>query len=331
MYMKNVDQVYIEVASKLISKLRTLGETRIIAALGFILAFRKTDSMKKLSNSIPILAKYQILELDSLNTIRLSDISNMDDRTIISIVDIINSIPNLDRATLFEQIILAYASTEGRGIEMFYQPKELTYLVSELLKEKSIQSLYNPFAGSASYQLIEKGLKCYSQEINKDTWLIGKIRLFLNDIPNYFEHTDSIQNWAGDSKSFDAIVATPPLGLRLVNNSSTSDNNLRFKHKQLESWFIEKSINSISQDGIVISVVPLSFLTQASSTDFREYLLKEHYIKKIIELPKNLFSTIGIATALVVLTRTPNDTVVMVDAKSFCKQEGRQNVLLYKE
>ena len=330
MDMKNIDKLYTTAASKLISNMRAFDETRVIAPLGFILALSKKDSLNKLSSNSELVIQ-ESLNLDSSHTIRLSDVCRMDNSSVASILDIINSIPNLDYAKLFEHILSAYASTEGKGADLFYQPEELTSFVSEILKDKKIQSLYNPFAGAASYQLVEKDLQCYSQEINKDTWLIGKIRLFLNDIANHFSCEDSIENWAGDKQKFDAIVATPPFGLRLYNGSSASNDSLRFKHSELENWFIEKSMNSLSTNGTLVTIVPLSFLTRSNIKDFRQYLLSEHYIQQVVELPKNLFSTTGIATALLVLTCKPNGAVMMVDAKSFCKQEGRQNLLLYKE
>lgn len=331
MYMKNIDQVYTDVARKLISNIRTLGETRVIAPLGFILALSKKGSLNEFSSTSSELIIQEALVLDSSHTIRLSDVCKMDNNSIAAILGIINSIPNLDCAKLFEQILFAYASTEGKGAGLIYQPVELTSFISELLKDKKIQSLYNPFAGVASYQLVEKDLQCYSQEINKDTWLIGKIRLFLNDVPNNFTCADSIENWLGNQQKFDAIVATPPFRLRLHNDSEASNDNLRFKHRELESWFIEKSMNSLSTDGTLATIVPLGFLTRDNIKDFRQHLLKDHCIQQVVELPKNLFSATSIATALLVLTRKPNDAIMMVDAKSFCRQEGRQNLLLYKE
>ena len=332
MYMKNIDQVYTATASKLISNMRALGETKVIAPLGFILALIKTGSLNEFYSASSEIVMQKTLVLDSSHTIRLSDVCSMDNNSIASTLDIISSIPNLDCAKLFEQILFAYSSTEGKGVDLFYQPEELTSFVAELLKVKKIQSLYNPFAGAASYQLVERDLQCYSQEINKDTWLIGKIRLFLNDVPNNFTCADSIENWLGNQQKFDAIVATPPFGLRLHNDSEASNDNLRFKHRELESWFIEKSMNSLSTDGTLVTIVPLGFLTRNNIKDFRQHLLKDHHcIQQVVELPKNLFSATGIATALLVLTRKPNDAVIMVDAKSFCRQEGRQNLLLYKE
>ena len=63
-----------------------------------------------------------------------------------------------------------------RGGE-FIQPRELTELVLALVKEKGCKTIYNPFAGMASYGLADFDCSYYGQEINRSIYNIAKMRL----------------------------------------------------------------------------------------------------------------------------------------------------------
>ena len=64
----------------------------------------------------------------------------------------------------------------GFGQSEYSQPHSLTKLVSALISSTGCKSMYNPFAGTASYALGFNGAY-YGQEINEDVHNIGLLRL----------------------------------------------------------------------------------------------------------------------------------------------------------
>ncbi|MDD2494380.1 MAG: N-6 DNA methylase [Tissierellia bacterium] len=331
----NIDQLYYGIANQLLQRMLFVGNKNIVGMLGFIIGLLKQG---KLTDSRYIdyfqTAFYQELELDSVNHIALSDVCDVMPTTsnILDIVRTINYIADVDYAKLFEAIIIIYSSEEGRKHGEFYQPKEITRLVTSLLKNKDVRSVYNPFAGIASYQLSNVNVDYYSQEINRNTWLIGKIRLMLHDVKSDFMCEDSIELWKGNTQTFDTIIATPPFAFTLNQNSHLKK-SLQFEHKYLDSFFIEKSLNSISENGSVIAVAPLRFLqdTRSNELKFKKHLVSNYFIKKVILLPRNIFYGTSISTAVVELTLTPNVNVMMVDGTSLYKVYGSKNVLQYEK
>ena len=215
----------------------------------------------------------------------------------------------------------------------YYQPKEVSLLVDSLLPNNA-KLVYNPFAGVASYQIANISRRVYGQELNQTTWLIGKIRLLLNDISNNdYSNENSLLNWLGNSMQYDAIVATPPFQL-LLNNKypMLEESNLRFKHKTVEGLFFERAINSMNDNCTVIGLVSIKFLynSATSSTNFKKYLVKEGLIKKIILLPSNIFYNTSIPSAIIVLSQHYSERILMVDASSCVITDKRKNIVDYK-
>lgn len=331
----NKDIQYTDIARMLIQQIHIGGNKNIIAILGFFIGLLKQGKLVDSYNLDSYSSAYdQVLNLDSFNVIRLNDVCDILPRkdNILSIVRTIGSISDLDHAKLFETIISIYASEEGKKQDGFYQPQEVTHFITNLLlKTGDIKSVYNPFAGIASYQLDNASTRYYSQEINRNTWVIGKIRLLLNDIESDFICEDSIDSWEGDKRKFNAVIATPPFGMRLRHMPDSLQYSLRFKHRDVDGMFLEKSLNSITENGTIISVIPMGFLWANHEQSFREYLVNNGFIQKIIVLPSNIFYNTSIPTAVIQLTRSPNEGIVMIDGGFLLKKEGRQNVLQYKK
>lgn len=230
-------------------------------------------------------------------------------------------------------MIISEQASQAGGFEgMYFQPKEVAYFVTSFIKEREVHSVYNPFAGTASYQIDNRYTRFYSQEINRGTWIIGKIRLLLNDIgSDYYLCEDSVEKW--QRIKFDTVISTPPFGGKIEQNRYFHTSGQYFSHREYDSFYIDYALNSITPDGIVISIIPLSFLFRSGSyaQQFKSHIVNNGYIQKVILLPSNIFYGTTLKAAVVVLTKTPNNGVIMVDGSNFFKKEGRLNVLEYKE
>lgn len=337
MNFENREQEYKNMAMHLIQSLYMSG-SNVIATIGFFIALSKKG---RLFNYMDI-AKFdyiynETIQLDHDIAIGLYDVCGMVplNSTVLEIVRVMDSIPDIDHARLFEEVIAIYASQEGRKREAFFQPKELTHLVSYILKENDVKCVYNPFAGIGSYQLDNKDVCYTSQELNRDTWMIGKLRMFINDIFSDYTCEDSILKWTGENRKFDAVVATPPFKMPLSKEQESVLywEDLGFRHKTAETLYFSRAITSIKEGGVVIGVVPSSFLfdTSFSARGFRQYLIENGLVREVIQLPANTFNATAISTAIVVLSKSSQNQIRFIDASECYTKKGKSNILDWKQ
>lgn len=297
-----------------------------IGIIGFILVALKQGRIN-LSNVHSILK--DSIQIDDKQNIHLGDCVKQLPSTemIILIFNQLNKIENLNYASFFENILSIYVSDSGIKYAEFGQPIEVTKLISRLALDKKIETAYNPFAGYASYPIENPNIRFCSQELNHHTWLIGKIRLFLNDLNSEdYLCEDSIDNWKGDFNKFDLVVSTPPFGMPIRKQNKLSF-GVEFKHKIIEGYIIEKSLGSIKVDGMAEIIVSPRFLFDKMENDFKEFLISSSFLHSIILLPPNIFSNTSIQTAVIKITKSHNDGVIMVDGTSFYKKGRDRNIL----
>ncbi len=334
MFIENRDKFYEQVAWDLFNTLSSYGmgnDPRVTSVIGFFIVLCKNNSLcindyTYVSNSMNSLC----IELDSDTNIKLEDICNvkLSNNAIQRIIHIIKSVDDNSLVDLFENVISIQFTSSFNG--QYSQPKELTYLVNQLIIKAGAHTIYNPFAGIASYQIGNKSAQFISQELDRNTWIVGKIRLHLYGIQSKYTNEDSLVNWCGNKYSLDAIVATPPFAGSLSNEQkSTLYWDRTLNHTDIGSMFIDKAINSISNGGIVISVVPIGFLFRGGSTSkLRRFLIENRYLETVIALPHGTFKPYaGVSTAILVLSKKENNYVKFIDATSLCSQTKRANKL----
>ena len=334
MVIENQNSVYRKMANALIESLSAsgLGNSGIIGAtIGFFIALSKKHNFRD-SNYIYICDDiYNLfLEIDIDVNIRLRDICSikLENDTIWRIIDIIKSVDDKALVDLFEEVISLQFTSSFNG--QYYQPKELTHLVNQIVNKADVRTIYNPFAGIASYQIDNKYVQYISQEIDKNTWIVGKIRLFLHGIHAEYFNEDSLMNWYGDINRFDAIVSTPPFGGALTNlQKSLLYQDMGVNYSDIGAAFIDKAIKSISAGGLVVSIVPMGFLfRQGRESSLRQFLVDNKYIEAVIALPNGTFKPYaGVSTAIIVLSKRENTVVKFVDAQSMYSQTKRTNIL----
>jgi len=321
-----------ELAWKLIRSPRgSLDIDTMIDIIGFYIALFKQYKFTVTYDSDLILNK--VLELDNSTHISINDICHkIPSKDFVSyIIRLIKSEESINYAKLFETIISLYTSKESLRQGVFYQPKEVTNFVSEILGETTGKSIYNPFAGLASYQLVNSSAHFDSQEINRRTWILGKIILFLNDISdNSFVCENSVHEWRGDLRKYDIVVATPPIK-RTIKSEDVDCRGLEFKHKLYNNYILEKSLNSINENGSVVLVISAGLFFNNSDLKYKKYLVENGFIHTIVFLPNKIFYGTSISFVVIKLTHKRNDNILMVDGSSFFKKEQRKNILQYRE
>lgn len=217
---------------------------------------------------------------------------------------------------IFDNLLYRLSDAQGKYSGEFIQPLEITRFIMNLANLPDNATVYNPFAGLASFgTFLNHSQRYYAQEINQRTWALGMLRLmaFNNINFDYYDLDDSIEHW-NNFGEFDLIVSNPPFGLKL------SHDYYRSVGMTVDRFLIERSLESLPKSGQLICILPLGFLYRGGKEKmFREYLINEGFIDTIISLPSGLFKHTGIPTCIVVFKKSEgkSEAIRMVDASEF--------------
>jgi type I restriction enzyme M protein len=268
---------------------------------------------------------HQIIEISGAFNHSLERLSN---RALHEIINILFSI-NIDELKLhfskiFDNVLYRLAKSQGRYGGEFIQPIELSRLVCNLADLESNSTVYNPFAGVASFGVfLDEGQSYFGQECNYTTWAIGALRLLAYKRPGESKYVkdDSILHWPNDNQKFDLVVSNPPYGLRLVNNYM----EVYPKYRTAEQLLIEKGISSLSHKGKLIAILPNGFLFSGSSGQrLRKHLVESDLVDSIIALPGGLLLNTGMPLVILVLNKAKRmpGVVKFIDAKNYVDSKG---------
>ena len=228
-----------------------------------------------------------------------------------------------DCLEIYDCAIQKYATEAGWLFGECSQPIEMTRLVAALISS-SCDTVFNPFAGTLSYATeIAHYTHFDAIEINRDIWELGVIRSALTDRDYQISLTlGDVANWP--SKKYDAIVSTPPYGVKMDMADSIFN---RAEHSATVA--LRRFESSTSENGELFTYVPLSVLVSPIEEDLRHELTFKGYVDTIITLPSGLLFSTHIPTALIVLRKshTIDMPIRMVDASSLFTEVGRKRVL----
>ncbi|MFA5229024.1 MAG: N-6 DNA methylase [Candidatus Paceibacterota bacterium] len=203
---------------------------------------------------------------------------------------------------LVEFLIIEFS--EISSFEEEVQPFEITRLISTLVELPKNAKIFNPFAGLASYGVIyDKDMHYLGQEINKNLWILGTLRLMANERLDRSDYVcdDSILNWPEGSQMFDLIVSTPPCHLRFGKKYRDFGD----EYRTIEHYLIEKSLTTLLPGGKLIAFLPQKFLYSNSNHDLRlkRFLINEDLIDMIISFPGSIMNNTSIPVAILVVNK----------------------------
>ena len=186
----------------------------------------------------------------------------------------------------------------------FSQPRELTRLCTEMMLFDSDTVVYNPFAGLGSFITDNPQCKFYGSEINPLTWALMQINLDAHNCEAEIDLADAFNELKDDSRKYDAVIMNPPFGLL-----SHDDNEFTALKYALE--------NKLNEDGVVLTILPMSFCYSKKHQALREYLVKSGYLTGVIQLPAIFAPLTQIHTCVVVAQKKREERITFVDARNF--------------
>lgn len=229
----------------------------------------------------------------------------------------------------FETILRRVAIGMGREYGEILQPENVTKLVTELLGYEGYGSVYNPYAGLASYVIEMNTLSDYhGEEINPETRALGMLRLAAHGIsPESLVIADSHANCFDISRKYDYVVATPP-HWPIKRDKEIIDPFRSFRY--IDQDFLYQGSRMLTPEGKLAGVFALSIVYSEDPAvkELRRYLVDEHIVSTVILLPENLFFHTAIQSVAVVLDNSKRSNgIKFVDASSFYTKEMRRSVL----
>lgn len=229
-----------------------------------------------------------------------------------------------DFTDFFEEVLSILSKYDSSEKSFSLQPKEITSFVATLINKEDYQSVYNPYAGVASYEIaLNKSHFYLGQELDSRVWAIGKLRLFVhNKISENVEfrnETSFLSEINADNK-YDLIISSPPFGRVPGHRSETFEYSL-----------IEKGLEQLSSTGRMLVITTLGFLVSPGKhQSLRQKLVENDLIESVITFPGGIFTNSGVLTALLVINKTKvsQNTVKLFDGTSFFKNASSREKIL---
>lgn len=242
---------------------------------------------------------------------------------------------------LFDDILFNMADAAGKSGGEFIQPAEVTKLVSSLSGYEGHGSIYNPYAGAASYAVeMQPQEGFFGQEINGIAWAIAVMRMMAHGLDaSSVKRSDSLINWQGvnslknEGQQFDFIVSTPPFSMMI--NPSLRENVDPFRSfRRVDEDFLYRGALSLNPNGALTGVFStgVTFRETPAEKELRRELIEQGLVSKVILLPSNLFYGCGIPSVIIQLKNAESDgTITFMDGSNFFKKVKRRNILCVDE
>ena len=173
-------------------------------------------------------------------------------------------------------------------------------------------------------------------EINKQNAMVSKMKfLILGLDPNNIKIGDVFNaNFKSKAEKYDAVFCHMPINMPLDTDKIVKAGLLdefqaqRISKRESEWAFIKAMMAMINKQrhGMGIAWIRSSLLFSEIGKEFRKELIKYGLLEGIILLPPGMLNVSGAQTALMII-RSNNDTVKMVDASDWAVKGRRTNYI----
>lgn len=170
------------------------------------------------------------------------------------------------------------------------------------------------------YKEIRKRIKertFYGSDANEAVAAAAKMNMIVagdgqTNIRSEDSLSKSAKNWSVDVPNIDLIISNPPFGTS-ENDSLTDDDKTQFDMslKKGQVLFLEKMVKSVKRGCEIFTVIDQGILNTDTNTALRKMILRECWIKAIVELPIETFkpNKINVKVSLLYLKRKTEQEV----------------------
>ncbi len=327
-----------------------------------------TDAMRRVADLNPALRG--VIDVRDYNE-RQSGQRTLDDDRLSALIEVIsrhrlglrNAEPDiLGRA--YEYLLRKFAEGQGQSAGEFYTPKEVGWLIAELINPRLRSTIYDPACGSggllikASLLFEERNPQdrgkaplLFGQELNPVTFAMAKMNMFLHDYTDAsFAIGDTFRNPGFGSKAsglrrFDYVVANPMWNQDNYDESFyDNDPYERSEHfgtppRSSADWgWIQHIYASLNDEGRAAIVLDTGAVSRGSGSktsnrerDIRKKLVEEDIIEGVVLLPENLFYNTTAPGIVLLLNRNKlpehMGQILLVNASNYFVKQKPKNEL----
>lgn len=263
----------------------------------------------------------------------------------------------------YEYLLRKFAEGQGQSAGEFYTPKEVGFLLAQLLDPEPMSTVYDPTCGSGGL-LIKARLhferenpekrtqapRLYGQELNPVTFAMAKMNMFLHDFTDsHFAIGDTFRRpgfgaeGAGRLQRFDYVVANP-----MWNQDNYDDDFYdndpwgRFEKNPPGStadWgWAQHIVASLKDGGRAAVVFDTGAVSRGSGSknanrerEIRKEFVERDWIEAVVLLPENLFYNTSAPGVIIVFNREKAEErrgeILLVNASRLFKKGKPKNFL----
>ena len=325
-----------------------------------------TDAMREVARQNPLLDG--VLNIKDFNE-RQSGQRTLDEEHLASLIEVVsrhrlglkNTEPDiLGRA--YEYLLRKFAEGQGQSAGEFYTPKEVGWLMAELISAGPHSTVYDPTCGSGGLLIkarllfekqhpewTTKAPKLFGQELNPVTFAISKMNMFLHD---YTDSTFAI----GDTfrrpgftegnklQRFDYIVANPMWNQDNYDDAFyDNDTWERFNYgkptkSSADCGWVQHMFASLNDGGRAAIVLDSGAVSRGSGSkssnrerEIRKEFVERDFIEGVVLLPENLFYNTTAPGIILLLNQSKPENrrqqFLLINASAYFIKEKPKNVL----
>jgi type I restriction-modification system DNA methylase subunit len=221
------------------------------------------------------------------------------------------------------------------GNDSSLTPKPIKQIMSKLVQVSDGVSIADYFMGYGGIGLSlkqanpSKDFYYYGEEINRNTYLLSKVLMFMNDMYNVdIKNKDTYDLKDIKPKYFDYVIMDAPFSL-----------NKALKHHKVYEYGIPSKVAadwgnfqiglySLKDDGKAIVTASSGALFRSSDQDIRKATIDLDLIETVILLPASLYAETSIQTALIVFNQNKSNQgqkkIMFVDASNEYERLNRK-------
>lgn len=252
------------------------------------------------------------------------------------IKDVINKIFQIDKTVLtenfpklFDSLLYRISQIQRKHEGEFILPLELSRFISGFFNLPKNARVLNPFAGLADFAVfLDDEQNYYGFENVEITWALGMLRLMAYKKLNTSQYflKNSLVNWPDGSQKFDLVVSNPPYNALHWFRSDTP-----LEIKTLEQFLIYKGLNSLTECGKLIILIPQSFLYKRNyDQELRNQLVFNDLLDTVISLPGGLLQNTAMPMVILVINKGKKQPgkVRFITADKFIESKGSREKVL---
>ncbi len=223
-------------------------------------------------------------------------------------------------------LILNYISEQnGQQGSENTTPQIINTIIKEILSVKNSETLLDPCYGFGSLAITvgQNSKVIYGQEINTETYGIGKLNNLIANKDNYIKMEDSLINC---NNSADVVVCNSPFSIKAYNIEQHHLDYLKWGNPPVGNAdynFISLVLDKMKDRGAIIVSEGVLF-RGGKEGEIRKNIIKDNFIDGIISLPGGVFKNTAIPTNILFFSKNKSNTdIFMLDARElFTKTRG---------